>query len=103
MKIMIANSKIKQKSKPILGVIRNLVLDFILYFVTVYTIWESTLYMQHEHRVKDQIYYASPEEVSKKKFMTNNLQQWLHTKMFNIIAMKNVHIMQIHTAICYVH
>ena len=34
MKIMIVNSKIKQKSKTILGVIRNLVLDFILYFVT---------------------------------------------------------------------
>ena len=31
---MIVNSKIKQKSKTILGVIRNLLLDFILYFVT---------------------------------------------------------------------
>ena len=30
MKIMIVNSKIKQKWKAILGVIRNLVLDFIL-------------------------------------------------------------------------
>ena len=30
---MIVNSKIKQKSKTMLGVIRNLVLDFILYFV----------------------------------------------------------------------
>ena len=36
MKIMIVNSKIKHKSKTILGVIRNLVLDFILYFVTAY-------------------------------------------------------------------
>ena len=36
MKIMIVNSKIKHKSKTILGVIRNLVLDFILYFVTTY-------------------------------------------------------------------
>ena len=33
---MIVNSKIKQKSKTILGVIRNLVFDFILYFVTAY-------------------------------------------------------------------
>ena len=32
----IVNSKTKQKSKTILGVIRNLVLDFILYFVTAY-------------------------------------------------------------------
>ena len=36
MKIIIVNSKVKQKSKTILGVIRNLVLDFILYFVTAY-------------------------------------------------------------------
>ena len=35
---MIANSKIKQKSKTILGVIRNLVLDFIFYFITAYII-----------------------------------------------------------------
>ena len=72
---MILNSKIKQKSKTILGVIRNLVLDFILYFVTAYIIWESSLYMEHEHRVKHKIHYASLEEVSKETFMTNNLQQ----------------------------
>ena len=36
MKIMIVNSKIKPKSKIILGVIRNLVLDFIPYFVTMH-------------------------------------------------------------------
>ena len=38
MKIMIANSKMKQKSKTILGVIRDLVLDFVPYFVTAYII-----------------------------------------------------------------
>ena len=43
-------------------------IDFILNFVTAYIIWESTLYMYHEHRVKHQIYYASLEEVSKKKY-----------------------------------
>ena len=64
--VMILNFKIKQKFKTILGVIRNLVRDFILYFVTAYFIWESTLYMEHEHRVKHQIHYASLEEVSKK-------------------------------------
>ena len=68
MKIMILNSNIKQNSKTIFGVIRNLILDFILYFVTAYIIWESTLYMYHEHRVKHQIHYASLEEVSKKKY-----------------------------------
>ena len=70
---MIASSKIKQKSKAILGVIRNLILYFIFDFVTVYIIWESTLYMQHEHKAKDQIHYASLEEVKKfydKQFTT---------------------------------
>ena len=38
MKIMIVNSKTKQTSKIDLGVIRNLVLDFILYFVTAFMI-----------------------------------------------------------------
>ena len=36
--IMVVNSKIKHKSKTILGVIRSLVLDFFLYFVTAYII-----------------------------------------------------------------
>ena len=36
MKIMIVNSKIKPKSKTRLAVIRNLILDFILYFVTAF-------------------------------------------------------------------
>ena len=62
MKILIVNFKTKQTSKTILGRIKNLVLDFIIYFA-----WESTLYMQHEHRTKHQIQYASLEEVSKKK------------------------------------
>ena len=35
---MIVNSKTKQKPKTILGRIRNLVLDFTLYFVTAYII-----------------------------------------------------------------
>ena len=38
MKIKIENSKTKQKPKAILGRIRNLVIDFILYFVTAYII-----------------------------------------------------------------
>ena len=33
---MTVNSKIKRKYKTVLGVIRNLILDFILYFVTSY-------------------------------------------------------------------
>ena len=36
MKIMIVNSKIKHISKTILWVIRNLLLDFIMYFVIAY-------------------------------------------------------------------
>ena len=45
MKTMIVNSKMKQKLKTILGVIRDIVLDFILYFGTTYILTESTLYM----------------------------------------------------------
>ena len=45
MKIMIANSKTKQKPKAILVKIRNLVLDFFLYFVTAYIILESNPYI----------------------------------------------------------
>ena len=36
MNTMTVNSERKQKSKTILEVIRNLVLDFILYFATAY-------------------------------------------------------------------
>ena len=36
MKIVIVNPKIKHKCKRILGVIRNLVLDFIRFFVNAY-------------------------------------------------------------------
>ena len=65
---MIVNSKTKQKPKTILGRVRNLVLDFILYFVTAYIIGESVPYMQHEHRVKHLIHYTSLEELSKKNY-----------------------------------
>ena len=41
---MIVNSKIKQKSKTVLGRIRNLVLNFVLYFVTAY-IYEKVPYI----------------------------------------------------------
>ena len=36
MKIMVLNSKIKRMCKTMLGVMRNLVLDFNLYFVAAY-------------------------------------------------------------------
>ena len=88
MKIMMANSKIKAKPITILRVIRNLVLDFILYFVIVYIKWESTLNMSHEHRWKDQMHYASLEEASKnvyeKQFTTvttqKNVQNYYNEK-----------------------
>ena len=38
MKIMIVNAEVKHKSKTMLGVIRNLAFDFILYFDTAYII-----------------------------------------------------------------
>ena len=58
---MILNSKIKQKSKTVLGRIRNLVLNFVLYFVTAYIYMRK--YPIYENRVKHQIHYASLEKV----------------------------------------
>ena len=68
---MIVNPKIKQKLKTVLGVIRDIVLDFILYFGTTYILTESTLYMQHGHQNTlylkiHQTHYESLEEVKKK-------------------------------------
>ena len=60
---MIVNSKIKYKSNTLLGLIINLFLDFILYFVTAYEEEPNTFNI------------TSLEEVSKKIFMTNKLQQ----------------------------
>ena len=68
MKIMILNFKIKQKSKTILGKIKNLVLDFILYFVTAHITWDSSLYMYYEHKLKHQIHYVLLEGASKKNY-----------------------------------
>ena len=66
MKSMIVKSKIKQKSKAILGMIRNLVLNFILYFVTAYIYYMRKYQGNRVHRVKHQIHYESLEELSKK-------------------------------------
>ena len=58
-KVTIANSKVKHKYERIMGRIRNLVLDFILYFVTL--------------RVQHKIQYTSLEEVSRKSFYGKQL------------------------------
>ena len=78
MKIITVNSKIKHKCKIMLGVIRNLVLDFILYFVTA-CMRKCLIHVTSAHGTT-QNHHISPEEVSKKYFMANNLQQYLHTK-----------------------
>ena len=67
---MIVNSKIKHKDKTMLRVIRNLVLDFNFYFLTAYMRKYTILHrVQHQHRVQHKIH------LSKKSFMTDNLQQ----------------------------
>ena len=91
MKIMIVNSKISQKSSSwfySLPCYYILVLDFILYFVTIYIIWESTLYISHDHRVKQQIHYASLEEL--KKSYDKQFTAVTTHKMFKTITIKNV-------------
>ena len=61
MKIVIVNSKLKQKPKTILGMIRNLILDFILYFVTAY-IKEYPIHVTSAQGIAQN---TSLEEVSK--------------------------------------
>ena len=46
---MVANSGMKHESEIVLKLIRGLVLDFVLDFVTV---WQSAFYMQFQHRVQ---------------------------------------------------
>ena len=55
-----------------LGVIRILVLDFILYFVIAYV--KKYPIHANQHRVQHIISYTSLEELSKKSSMKNNLQ-----------------------------
>ena len=67
---MIVNSKIKQKSKAILRVIRSLLLDSILYFVTAY-MRKYPIHVTSAKGTKRDILciYASLDEISK-IFMT---------------------------------
>ena len=75
MKLMIINSEIKHKSKAMLGLIKNLVLDFILYFVIA-----SKKYLIHvtAQRTTQNTLYITCRYITcrcKKYFMANNLQQ----------------------------
>ena len=58
---MIVNCKVNQKSKTILGVIRNIVHDFILYFVTAYIAWDEKVpyTCNMSTMVEHQIHYTS--------------------------------------------
>ena len=101
MKIMIVNSQIKQKSKIIVEKIRNVVLDFIIYCVTAYIIWESTLYMLHDHRVKHQIYYVSLEEVSKKNYDKQFIIVTTHKSVQNYYNEKCAYNVNTHRNLLY--
>ena len=56
MKIMIVNYKIKHKFKAMLVVIKNLVFDYILYFVTTYMRKYSIDITSAQSRVQNIIY-----------------------------------------------
>ena len=71
-KIINVNFRIKHKSKTMWEVMRNLVMDFIIYFVTSY-MRKCPIHVKSAQRTT-QIHFTSLEEVSKKSFMTNNLQ-----------------------------
>ena len=55
MKIMIVNYKIKHKFKAMLVVIKNLVFDYILYFVTAY-MRKYSIHVTAQSRVQNIIY-----------------------------------------------
>ena len=74
MKIMIVNSKIKHKCKAMLGVIRNLVLDLILYFVITAYIRKYPIHVTSAQGTTQNA-LESLEDVSKRSFMAKNLQQ----------------------------
>ena len=69
---MTVNSKIKHQSKIMLGVIRNLILDFIFYFFTEY-MRKCPIHVASAQGPTQNTLYITRE--SKKYFMTNNLQQ----------------------------
>ena len=79
--------------------IRNLTLDFTLNFVTA-SMKKYPILVTSAQLKMNCTYF---QEVSKKSFMTNNLQQKLHTEIIKIITIKKVHAMQIHNAVCYMH
>ena len=75
MKTMIVNSKIKHKSK---NVGSDLVSDqkfSLISFLTLLLHIEKVPYICNIISVLHKIHYTSLKEVSKKYFMTNNLQQ----------------------------
>ena len=74
MEIMIVKSKIKHKSKTVLGMIGNLVLDFMFYYITAYTT-RYAIHVTSALGTTKKVHYTSLEEVRIKSFMTNSLQQ----------------------------
>ena len=86
MKIMSANSKIKHKSKAMFVVTRNLVLDFLLCFVTAY----MRKYLIHVISAQGarQKTLISLEEVSKNSFMTQFTAITTHKKWSKLLQWK---------------
>ena len=70
MKTITVNSNIKHKSKIMLGVIKNIVLDFILHFVTVYMRQCPIPVTSAQGATQNTLYITRG---SKKSFMPNNL------------------------------
>ena len=76
-KLMIANSEVKHRSKTMVDVIRGLVLDFVLYFATV---WESNLYMQFQYRNK-LIHNMASLNLSSMFFLKNHTENYRPTHL----------------------
>ena len=76
-KLMIANSEVKHRSKTMVDVIRGLMIDFVLYFATV---WESNLYMQFQYRDK-LIHNMASINLSSMFFLKNHTENYRPTHL----------------------
>ena len=98
MKIVTTNSKIKRKCKTMLAVIRNLILDFILYFFTAYMRKYPAHVTSVQGRAQNTLYitWRSKQKVFYDKESHKKNSKLLEVKMIESSQCK-------YKPICYMH
>ena len=89
MKIMIVNYQIKHKFKAMLVVIKNLVFDYILYFVTAY-MRKYSIHVTGQSRVQNIIYITWRSKLKKNKKLGQTIynSNHTHTKSLKLLQWK---------------